>query len=716
MFELTDKEKEYISIDTVFDNNQVPEYVDSSLYSYGNYNGYLYTENTRASESEVVRRPDAIITLNMLKEITNNTLTIGYAGLNFENSIAYNYNNYLNQTEYTDEMKTEIIKKCFMKGGNITKGVYPDKVGVKFFNVIKGSNLITKLKENFKEPFNVRTNNDDYIITVTRLKDLEMALIENRYDNIFAFLYTVEDKDSQEIRKVICVTINKYSWFKYRKTLSLIPEVIPDIIPESTTAYQKDILELLKAFGEKGPDNTNWKEKLKDILTNPEKAKEKLQNEIHQLITNTKNRKISNIRKQINFINEKIEGFYRSLQELYNKKREEECKMLGAEQDPETQQMIQDALEYTEKCSYIEKYKIIPDSHRISFTVNGPIKYFDPEYAKKVYNNLIDIIDSTSIGTISNETKNAIQELFKNLFIDDKYTLYCSSVLDIILYPEDSSSPLSYYVQSRRYTNEFKYLGQPHLMNYSCLGNNRIEMNKACELGDILGILTVFTTSAQNFNLTDSAVLKAFLEDIINYNPDKKTIKDNTTGEFISFSDVVQKFEEETNKKFEMPSVEQLNYLRKALYAYKRLLVPKRIALAILETVEEGVRITKNGVANENDYNLVILTTETQNNNMRIINMKVLGNNYYHAVEVNQNNENFTKYDFARLLKDYEQTSEETEETEETPRFVITATPIQNVVETTNYTVTVNEGTVYTPYEPAPTEPQTINTARTTPF
>lgn len=691
MFELTDKEKEYISIEKVFDN-EIPNYLDSSLYNYGNYSGYLYTENTRASEPEVVKRPDALITLRLFKEITGKETTIGYAGLNFENSIAYNYNNYLNQNEYTEEMKINLIKSCFIKGNHITTGVFSDRVGIKFFNVIKGSSLITKLKENFKEQFTFDTRDGNVIHSITRLKDLEMNLIENRYDNVFAFLYTQEDNYDGETRSVICVVVNKYSWFKYRKTLSLIPEIVPDIIPNNDDQYQNDILELLKAFGEKGPDNTKWKEKLKDILGNPERIKEKIQNQIQQLIANTKDKKIKIVKKQVEIINNNIENAYKRLQEYYNEKRVKEGELLVTDKDPETEQMIKDCLDYIEKCNFIEKYEIKPENNTIRFIVNAPIKYFDPEYAKKIYSNLSNIINGTNVPQ-NKITKAAFIELFENLFIKDKYTLYCTSILDIYLYPDNSSHPLAYEVRSFRYSNEdkYKYLGQPHLANYSCLGDNRIEMSKACELGDMLGILTVFTTSAQNFNLTDSAVLRTFIDDITYHNSDKVTIKDNSTGEFISFDNLKQNIENETNKKYKELSTEQINYLRKALYAYNKLYVPEEVALAILKTVEDGVTVTKSGHEYEANRTTV-LTTNTQNNT-RTINMHILNLDYYTVAESHENDESFTKYDFTRFLNEYEQTAEENITTEVTPVYTVTTTD-----------PTTNEVTTYTRYEPTPTE------------
>lgn len=719
MFELTDKEKEYISIEKVFDN-EIPEYVDASLYNYGAYGGYLYTENTRASDSEVVRRPDALITLNLFKEATSKKLTIGYAGLNFETSNGLYYNDYLNQNEYTDEMKTNLIKRCFIKDGNITNGIFSDNLGIKFFNVIKGSNLITKLKENFKEQYTFDSRDGNIVHSITRLKDLEMNLIENRYDNVFAFLYTQEDNYTGNIRNVICVVINKYSWFKYRKTLSLVPEIMPDIIPNNDNQYQKDVLELLKAFGEKGPDNTKWKEKLKDILGNPERIKEKIQNQIQQLIANTKVNKINVVKKQIETIIKDIDNAYRKLQEFYETKRKKEGELLVIDKDPETEQMIKDCLDYIEKCNLIEKYEIKPEDNRIRFIVNAPIKYFDPEYAKKVYSNLSNIMGGLNIP--QNKTnKTAFTELFKDLFIEDKYTLYCSSILDIYLYPDSSPTPLSYDVRSFRYSNDdrYKYLGQPHLANYSCLGDNRIEMNKACELGDMLGILTVFTTSAQNFNLTDSAVLRSFIEDITYHNSDKVTIKDNSTEEFISFDDLKQNIENEINKKYKELSTEQLNYLRKALYATNKLFVRGDVALKLLQNINENesnpvVQVWE-GDKDNIDNRAVCLSTKTtvaavsnteseltQNpfeapatavaTDIRTINVKVYVSNYNDIAEDNSKNSSFTNYDFIKLLNEYEKAE---------------VTPVTSVTTTTpNHTVLID----------TPTAPQTINTARTTPF
>lgn len=523
---------EYIDFPTLFDDKPIePDiYTELTELSKSNYKDYV-TNNTRYNSENLLKRPDITISLKLLKEISKQGIALYYTGVNIPLLI--------NPTTF--EMSAENLKnapkntiedafKCIFSPTHISSCVsYGDNGGeLCFINTIKGASFLTKLKAVDEK----QANNNRF--TYKRLKDLELALIENRFDNTLVYEITDIDK----LKRMICVLTNKHSWKKIRtvtsKTFELYPEILIEDVDEN---YKNKVKALFESLGETTNNNSVWQETVVSVIKDETRARQKQAAALEQLLEYSKNEEINNIKREINSCKNKISNYFNDIEQTNIQMRKYEGKLLRIEQDPELKSKIQEAFEYANKSKLISDFKIEPRDKAIYFKINAPIRYFDPEYAKALFKNLVD----NGAYKRSNDLK-VFKEMFSKLFLEDKYTLYCTTLVQMILYYNEDT-PLTYRLGQRSNTSEITYIGQPHLDGYNCLGNNKIEAKKACTEFDLLGLMTVLTTSAQNFNLTDSTVFNHFKEQIMYYTPSKKTIRDNETGEWYSFDDLYNKAE-----------------------------------------------------------------------------------------------------------------------------------------------------------------------------
>lgn len=523
---------EAISFSTLFDDKSIePDiYTELTELNRTDYKDYAVS-NTRYSSENLLKRPDITISLKLLKEISKQGIALYYTGVNIPLSI----------NPATFEMSTENLKNApkstieniferIFSPYNLSSSVnYGDNGGgLCFINTIKGASFLTKLKAVDEK----QANNNRF--TYKRLKDLELALIENRFDNTLVYEITDNDK----LKRMICILTNKHSWKKIRtvtsKTFELYPEILIEDIDEN---YKNKVKTLFESLGETTNNNSVWQETVVSVIKDETRTRQKQAAALEQLLECSKNEEINNIKRKINEYKDRINNYFNDIEQANVMMRKYEGKLLRVEQDPELKSKIQEAFEYASKSKLISDFKIEPRNKTIQFKINAPIRYFDPEYAKALFKNLADSGNYKK----SNDLK-VFKEMFSKLFLEDKYTLYCTTLVQMMLYYNEDT-PLTYRLGQRGSTNEMTYIGQPHLDGYNCLGNNKIEAKKACMEFDILGLMTVLTTSAQNFNLTDSAVFNHFKEQMMYYTPSKKTIRDNETGEWYSFDDLYNKAE-----------------------------------------------------------------------------------------------------------------------------------------------------------------------------
>lgn len=572
---------ESITFGTLFDDKQLEPDINTELteLNRSSYREYT-TSNTRYSADNLLRRPDITISFKLLKEISKQGIALYYNGLNMPltlstNTFEMSAENLRNAPESTIKSILESILAPYHITSCIASG--DNTGGLCFINAIKGASFLTKLK-GIDE---TKANNERF--TYRRLKDLELTLIENRFDNTLVY----EVIDISNLRKMVCVLTNKHSWKKVRTTVSKVFELYPETLVEDVDEnYRNKIKTLFESLGETTNDNSAWQETILSILQDESRTNQKQKAALEQLLEYSKQEEINNIKREINRCKERINNYFSDIEQANAHMRRYEGRLLRMEQDPELKGSIQEAIEYANKSKLITDFKIEPRNKTIQFKINAPIRYFDPEYAKALFRNLVD----SGNYKRHNDLK-VFKEMFSKLFLEDKYTLYCTTLVQMLLYTSEDT-PLTYRLEQRGNTSEMAYMGQPHLDGYNCLGNNKIEAKKACNDFDMLGLMTVLTTSAQNFNLTDSAVFGHFKEQIMYYTPSKKTIRDNETGEWYSFDDLYNKAEtalfktaegKQTKQKYTNTAIEDedIEHLTKALKALGTLYTTSYLAKTI---------------------------------------------------------------------------------------------------------------------------------------
>ena len=516
-------------ISTLFDNNPVDpdiyrELLELAGTEYRNYVAY----NTRSNTDRLIKRPDISINMNLLKEISTKIIQLYYVGVNMTLAITPTIFNTTQEAlqNADNNFIAGLLSEILTSSTIMSSCNNPYAGSIAFANIIKGTSFLTKLKN-----IDVSKGNNNRF-EYKRLKELELELIENRYDNTMV----IELLDKSINKKAICILTNKHSWKKVRKMTSKIIDLFPEIIIQETKdEYKTKIKKLFSSLDVEGNDNKLWQDTLLDILKDNERTAQKQTIALEKLLEFSRKEEMRTIRRRIDSYKEQISDYHQSIDLAYQNIRTEEGRLLRVEHDPELKEKILEAFDYINKSKLISNVVIKPEENSVYGCINAPIRYFDPAYAKALFKNIVN--DGTR--NKHNDLK-AFKELFSKLFIEDKYTLYCSTAFKITLYRTGENSPMSYRIQQRD-ASTLVYIGQPHLDGYGCLGNNKVTAQKACNELDILGLLTVLTTSAQNFNLTDSTVFSHFRDMLLSYADSKNTFRDNETGEWFSFNDFYNK-------------------------------------------------------------------------------------------------------------------------------------------------------------------------------
>lgn len=671
----------------IFDNRQLTAEVNNEIRELINntpYRQYNMRNSTRNAE-DLIKRADITLSLKLLEEIAIEQIQLNYIGTNITNMVAGTiYDTTEDLTTLSDNEQKHLIQTMLNTGWcTSVMGSASYKKALIFNNVIKGASFLNK----FKKLDITKGNTDD--LTFERMKNLELDLMENRFDN------TIVVKVTNTVRNTefIVVLTNRHTWKKVRKMTSKIIDLYPNIIPEAVdeTFFNKIKFLFEKLGTTTTNDNTAWQETFIATTQDPERTKQKAIMELEKLLEYTRNDRMNEIKRNINSLKQSIAQYEDKIRNCYEEARISEGQLLRLEDDPELKGKVLEALEYAQKSKLITKMNIRAQEKCLRILVDAPIRYFDPEYAKALYKNL-----RTDTDIVKKGDRKVFKQLFKELFIDDKYTLYCSTEIDVYLYCGRSSSrPVDFSV-NRKTEDELTYLAQPHLNGYACFGNNKIEAYKACEKYDLLGLLTVFTTSAQNFNLTDSTVFSYFRDQIAHYGAAKKTIKNNETGEMFSFNEYYYNNVEDTYKspktkitkaRYERELTdEEITHLLKALRALKRIIIKPLPGLQLVKRLYE-INATTSGDAGLGNF---YINADNQNKTIQLmyddessIVYASKGSQEYYDFYDNAifEGSDTASYCYTELLDEYHNTTETNEEKPNEEEPVISRDRIDTVIE-----------------------------------
>lgn len=592
MFELNPEIMDNITLSMIFDNKNIDDKLHADVESLLNYryNGLYSTTNTNKNMEYVLSRPDVTLTMALTNEILKQRVLLKYTGIN----LTINARDYFESLEET--IKNLDAEKTFRLLDAVIGFKYQSdrlvnathcKSAIVFASCIRGQSFLTK----FKKIDLSKIKSERY--QIQELKELELDLLDGRMDNTMV----IKVCDMENYTTVYYVLTNKYNWKKVRKMVGRVTTLFPElIIPDVNEDFKNKIDFLGEKLRGETNDNSAWQETFFSILNDEARKQNKIIIEIEKLLENTKRQEIYNLERKINHYKGRISGYESDIREFYNNIRELEGKLLRIDQDPELKTKILEVLEFTSKSKLVGSFTINADDNKATLIINAPIKYYDQSYAKALHKNL------PGEGTRYRKDDVAVfKQLVEDLFITEKYTLMTSYAVNLYFYRE-GYGPV-YYNIPRSYDG-LKYMGQPHLDGYACLGNNQIEAKQQCESFDLLGLVNLFTNCAQNFNLTDSAVFGHFKDDMLYRADTIKTIKDNETGELLSFKDYYERVKNKpllTQKAIlahtkygdNELSTELLDYVYKGFTAIKDIYVPAKVALQIAKRASgNGLNLT----------------------------------------------------------------------------------------------------------------------------
>ena len=164
----------------------------------------------------------------------------------------------------------------------------------------------------------------------------------------------------------------------------------------------------------------------------------------------------------------------------------------------------------------------------IYITLQTQALFYDRDLAEKLADT-----NSYYITNIMNDP--VITKAMRAVFVDQKYTMFFRTIfgIDLIGVTLSKRQPPA------------GYLGNPHIANYNCWGNNLYDFEKACYSEDYETAFLVCDSALHHLNLADGPVTEA-LRLTLKSNMDANYFIKNDTGELMSINDILKEINNET--------------------------------------------------------------------------------------------------------------------------------------------------------------------------
>ena len=144
----------------------------------------------------------------------------------------------------------------------------------------------------------------------------------------------------------------------------------------------------------------------------------------------------------------------------------------------------------------------------ITYVVTGYMTLFDPEIAREYINNRMSIFytQSAHVGLAENDA----EELMTGIFIDSSIKVRMCSAWKLSF--GGGVLPIEFYKYDHKCNN---YLPNTHLNRYGCMGSWQQALEKSCDKCDYIYAVDTTCAESGNLNLSDTVVLRAFLEELL---------------------------------------------------------------------------------------------------------------------------------------------------------------------------------------------------------
>ena len=265
-----------------------------------------------------------------------------------------------------------------------------------------------------------------------------------------------------------------------------------------------DEMELIQSLREKTPDK--YEECIAKIAAQYDFRAMHIRESLAGFETRFEKREREMTRESINNIIRQIGRLEDSIADYFRQKREQEIKLLGLETKIEScKDEDSEIMEY-----FLCNKKLVIDNvdeYTMAFATRDYLMYFDEDLAKTVIDNERSYVYRLD-GYTCNEYIKAedMKKLMYAIFIDQTLKLrFCSAY----------SFELGVRVRGisgYNYGFEFKdYMPNPHIDQYSCIGNYEMAINNCIKNNDYIGALEQSIASCKSLNFGDSTVMKEFM-------------------------------------------------------------------------------------------------------------------------------------------------------------------------------------------------------------
>lgn len=182
--------------------------------------------------------------------------------------------------------------------------------------------------------------------------------------------------------------------------------------------------------------------------------------------------------------------------------------------------------------SALKTVRVNPNGTKLDVVYRTPLLYFDATQLKHYF--------ESSRENCINEAPVWEQQLIKDIFLDNKYTLYITSGAALYLADVGVSycSPGDYLE-----TSDLDGVANPHHEFYDCWGDNATPIRRALEAEDIVTALAQTFAAMASLNFSDTAVINKFVQrTLMNAYNSNKCLQNNETKELISISEYRRRY------------------------------------------------------------------------------------------------------------------------------------------------------------------------------
>lgn len=216
-----------------------------------------------------------------------------------------------------------------------------------------------------------------------------------------------------------------------------------------------------------------------------------------------------------------IQNNIRQYQDFMHQRESLNIRIAGIEAQISGSSESSELLEFVKNHKMLEIIKV--EDQKLTFVVNTYLEYFDADAFERLSENYEGYIYSDSAYTTNVEFENVhTREKILNAIFGSNPELklkICSNyTIDLRGYV-GCSSYYSYPECSRH------YLRNPHIDEYSCLGDHKVFIEDALRAGNLIGAITQCIASAQSVNICESASFPYLLQQIFDGDTTRECIE-----------------------------------------------------------------------------------------------------------------------------------------------------------------------------------------------